>query len=468
MGSAASLERPRERNAGRQMSTLNRLQQHRRDIIYNLTSRVSETNTNADTITSLIRSTNANTAAAATTPYLLGRVRDVDSRGRPMRSPWRDALTWWDASQGGRGNSTNSTPGTAAGAPSAVLRSSRQRQRNPVARFPVCSGCNFSVRMSDPDEMSTYFLYKCSACEICILCASCVAKVNETQFCCFDSTSDERNFERVDVVGYFCHACESYSFNHLPKCQTCESEFVQETTLIYQDHRRTIEENGGAVPADVVSVVMENQSDQNSHSQNEGKENNDTVTTNAADQQRSPFFTVNWFRHHRRNRRRRNRITQLRSGRNRSHIEENLLAELRFLSLLLDAHRQSLRAALQNSLNDGRPVANPAPTRFLERIKNGQMLLNKSCKDLECSVCLEMIVGNTLDESKKKEIDADKRGVQLPCGHCFHAKCIHTWLSWRNSCPVCRENMKNDKTEEKRSVDSLSDDISPPEEVIVS
>ncbi|KAL9440727.1 hypothetical protein AB3S75_019402 [Citrus x aurantiifolia] len=29
-------------------------------------------------------------------------------------------------------------------------------------------------------------------------------------------------------------------------------------------------------------------------------------------------------------------------------------------------------------------------------------------------------------------------GKQVPCGHVFHAKCISTWISLSNSCPVCR------------------------------
>ena len=30
----------------------------------------------------------------------------------------------------------------------------------------------------------------------------------------------------------------------------------------------------------------------------------------------------------------------------------------------------------------------------------------------------------------------------LQCGHAYHWKCVHTWLSAKNTCPVCRARQK--------------------------
>lgn len=43
-----------------------------------------------------------------------------------------------------------------------------------------------------------------------------------------------------------------------------------------------------------------------------------------------------------------------------------------------------------------------------------------------CMVCME-------------RMQPGDQGIQLkPCGHIYHTTCITTWLSFGNSCPLCR------------------------------
>jgi len=108
---------------------------------------------------------------------------------------------------------------------------------------------------------------------------------------------------------------------------------------------------------------------------------------------------------------------------------QETLVELRFLTALLEVHRQSLRNALQESLNDGQSAANPAPPHAYQALQEHPM----SCKDQEhspsCVVCME----------EWKEGDM---ALQLPCGHDFHRPCVKRWLDWRNSCPICRSKLE--------------------------
>jgi len=64
-------------------------------------------------------------------------------------------------------------------------------------------------------------------------------------------------------------------------------------------------------------------------------------------------------------------------------------------------------------------------------------LINKNCKDLKCSICLQ-----TNNENK----------IKLDCDHCFHIKCISQWEKRKNTCPICRKKIAKKKHQIKFTI----------------
>lgn len=71
----------------------------------------------------------------------------------------------------------------------------------------------------------------------------------------------------------------------------------------------------------------------------------------------------------------------------------------------------------------------------------------------ECSICCDSIY------SKNEYIDGcDKTLFTTSCGHIFHYSCIKTWVSQKNSCPMCRHpEIFHDDDDHKTGITSTSE-----------
>ena len=97
----------------------------------------------------------------------------------------------------------------------------------------------------------------------------------------------------------------------------------------------------------------------------------------------------------------------------------------------------NIESVIQNFLltrSEPRPRPRPKPIDLL-----GDPEIADVEKQEMCSICFDEFI-----------IESDDLGIKLPsknicklsCSHHYHLKCIKTWLSTRDSCPMCREKCK--------------------------
>ena len=81
---------------------------------------------------------------------------------------------------------------------------------------------------------------------------------------------------------------------------------------------------------------------------------------------------------------------------------------------------------------------NPFTTGILKytKKKREKKKEEENKEEKECCICYESC--------------CNKATTQLECGHEFHTKCIFTWLSKNNSCPLCRKEVDQFKKQDTR------------------
>lgn len=83
----------------------------------------------------------------------------------------------------------------------------------------------------------------------------------------------------------------------------------------------------------------------------------------------------------------------------------------------------------------GRVLGNSSSTRWPETVEE-LPVVNLTAEELEerglvvCAICREKLSSN-------------ERLSELPCRHFYHKDCISSWLTNRNTCPLCRHSVGN-------------------------
>ena len=83
---------------------------------------------------------------------------------------------------------------------------------------------------------------------------------------------------------------------------------------------------------------------------------------------------------------------------------------------------------------------------FLNKNKDKEI---KAIFNDSCVICLEEFQ-KEIESSENNDIKKEEEKTKvLECGHKFHEKCIIEWMKKQNKCPICRNEQKYDKDENK-------------------
>ncbi|CAI2362280.1 unnamed protein product [Moneuplotes crassus] len=84
---------------------------------------------------------------------------------------------------------------------------------------------------------------------------------------------------------------------------------------------------------------------------------------------------------------------------------------------------------LQEEVKQDRHGSNPQTTTVIGYKQGNQSTV--IIEEENCAVCLNKIEDYEVTE-------------KIKCGHKFHPPCIHTWLSIKTRCPICRKVIRED------------------------
>eukprot|EP00457_Paulinella_chromatophora_P008973 gb/GEZN01009023.1/.p1 GENE.gb/GEZN01009023.1/~~gb/GEZN01009023.1/.p1 ORF type:complete len:268 (-),score=30.33 gb/GEZN01009023.1/:362-1165(-) len=121
----------------------------------------------------------------------------------------------------------------------------------------------------------------------------------------------------------------------------------------------------------------------------------------------------------------------------------------RFLEAAMSTHQ------IAPSTPASRLAVNALPAKVLNSVEAGTL----------CTICQD-----SLQDAENHE---HRKVIELPCKHLYHEECLFSWLSVRNTCPVCRFSLplatsEADRIEARATATVTEDDLSLDSKLVVS
>jgi hypothetical protein len=95
-----------------------------------------------------------------------------------------------------------------------------------------------------------------------------------------------------------------------------------------------------------------------------------------------------------------------------------------------------------NNLFGPQNETTPPELTFTEILNNTEIDLNTTLVGEMCTICRANMEENTIIKKIKK------------CNHCFHQNCLDNWLKNHTTCPNCRQDIRQNETDEELEPDT--------------